>query len=48
MANTLNKFKELSITNVSNRPNSALSADESTKANTILTNFFTYFKAEHS
>ena len=48
MANTLDKFKEIPITDVSNRPSFALSAEESTQATTILTSFFTYFKAEHS
>jgi hypothetical protein len=48
MANTLDTFKEISIADVSNRPSSALTADESTKANSIITSFFTYFKAEHS
>ena len=48
MANTLDKFKEIAITDIGNRPNTALTADESTKANSILTSFFTYFKAEHS
>jgi len=48
MATIVNKFKELSITQVNNRPHSALSSDESTKAATILTNFFTYFKTKHS
>ena len=48
MANTLNKFKELSIADIKERPSYALTADESTKANSILTNFFTYFKAKHS
>jgi len=48
MANILDKFKELSISTVKNRASYALTADESTKANTILTNFFTYFKTKHS
>jgi hypothetical protein len=48
MANTLDKFKELSITDVSERTSYALTSDESTKAATILGNFFTYFKAKHS
>ncbi len=48
MANTLDKYKELSISDVVNRPSYALTSDESTKASTILTNFFTYFKTKHS
>lgn len=48
MANTLDKFKEITITDVSNRPSYALTTDESTKANSILADFFTYFKAKHS
>jgi len=48
MANTLDIFKEIPITEVNNRPSESLTADESTKANTILTSFFTYFKVEHS
>jgi hypothetical protein len=48
MANTLDKFKELSISDVANRPSYALTTDESTKAAIILTNFFTYFKTKHS
>lgn len=48
MANTLDKYKELSISDVNERPSYALTSDESTKATTILTNFFTYFKTKHS
>ncbi len=48
MANTLDKFKELSITDVKDRASHALTSDESTKAATILGNFFTYFKTKHS
>tara|TARA_B110000977_G_scaffold50199_1_gene68207 strand:+ start:1105 stop:1251 length:147 start_codon:yes stop_codon:yes gene_type:complete len=48
MANILNKFKEISIADVANRPSHNLTSDESTKASTILTNFFTYFKTKHS
>lgn len=49
MANTaLNKFKEISISEVANRGNHSLTSDESTKASAILTNFFTYFKTKHS
>ena len=46
MANILDKFKELSISTVKNRASYALSSDEKTKSSTILTNFFTYFKAK--
>ena len=48
MANILDKFKELNIADVANRPSYELTTDESTKASTILTNFFTYFKTKHS
>jgi len=45
---TINKYKTIAITDVSDRSPIALTSDESTKATTILTNFFTYFKEEHS
>lgn len=48
MGNILNKFKELSISDVKDRASHALTSDESTKAGTILTNFFSYFKTKHS
>ena len=48
MANILDNFKELSISDVNDRVNYSLTTDESTKATTILENFFTYFKAKHS
>ena len=48
MANILDKFKELSISDVANRPSYELTTDESTKASTILDNFFIYFKTKHS
>lgn len=31
-----------------NRTTTALSSDEQTKVNNILTNFFSYFKAKHT
>jgi len=48
MASILNKYKELSITEVNERSHDNLTSDESTKASTIITNFFTYFKSKHS
>jgi hypothetical protein len=48
MAKILDKFKELSISDVNERPSYSLTSDESTKVSTILTNFFTYFKTKHS
>jgi hypothetical protein len=48
MANILDNFKELSISDVNDRVNYSLTTDESTKATTILDNFFTYFKTKHS
>lgn len=48
MNSTLNNYKKISSTNVANRTSYDLSTDENTKVNTILTNFFTYFKAKHS
>mgnify|MGYP006152583083 CR=1 FL=1 len=44
----LTKFKELSISDIANRPSYDLTSNESTQASSILTNFFTYFKAKHS
>ena len=49
MANTnLSTYKTLSIDDVSTRTSASLSSDETTNTNTILSNFFTYFKAKHS
>ena len=48
MANILDNFKELSISDVNDRVDYSLTTDESTKASTILDNFFIYFKTKHS
>ena len=49
MANQeLSKYKSLSIDNVKDRPSYDLTTDESSKINTILSNFLTYFKTKHS
>ena len=49
MANTpLSTYKTIPVADLSTRPSSALTNDESTKIDTILSNFFTYFKAKHS
>ena len=41
-------YKSLPVADLYTRPSSALTSDESTKSDTILSNFFTYFKAKHS
>lgn len=49
MANTpLSTYKTIPVADLYTRPSSALTNDESTKSDTILSSFFTYFKAKHS
>ena len=48
MASIKKNYKEISTQEVNSRASYALTSDESTKAGTILENFFTYFKAKHS
>jgi hypothetical protein len=40
-------YKSLPVADLYTRQSHALSSDEATKGNTILTNFFSYFKAKH-
>lgn len=48
MEKTITKFKELNQSDVNGRASYALSSEHSTQAQTIITNFITYFKAKHS
>ena len=48
MASIKKNYKEISTQEVNSRASYALTSDESTKATTILDNFFTYFKSKHS
>ena len=49
MANKeLSKYKSIDVTNIATRSSYDLTSAESTKVDTILTNFFSYFKTKHS
>jgi len=40
-------YKKISIQNVNTRPTSALTADEKTRVDSVVTKFFDLFKAKH-
>jgi len=48
MERTITKFKEINQADINSRASSALSSAHNTEAQTIITNFITYFKAKHS